>query len=110
MVWLESPANPTMTIVDIAEISKQVHAYRQEILIGVDNSCLSPVFQQPLELGADVVMYSLTKYHVGHGDVTMGSFSYNSDKLHEEMKKMQMCTLNISNVQYYSSVINSNLT
>lgn len=65
MVWLESPANPTLDIVDIGAISNAVHRVRNDIIIAVDNTFLTPVLQRPLELGADVVVYSCTKYLCG---------------------------------------------
>lgn len=65
MIWLESPANPTLDIVDIGGIADAVHRVRSDILIAVDNTFLTPVMQRPLELGADVVVYSCTKYLCG---------------------------------------------
>lgn len=71
-VYLETPANPNLKISDIAEISKVVHGYNPEIKVVCDNTFASPYLQRPLELGADVVVHSATKYLNGHGDVIAG--------------------------------------
>ncbi len=71
-VYLETPANPTLKIADIAEVSKLVHAYNPEIKVVCDNTFASPYLQRPLDLGADVVVHSATKYLNGHGDVIAG--------------------------------------
>ncbi|WMI80498.1 methionine gamma-lyase [Anaerotignum sp. MB30-C6] len=71
-VYLETPANPNLKIADIAEISKIVHGYNPEIKVVCDNTFASPYLQRPLELGADVVVHSATKYMNGHGDVIAG--------------------------------------
>lgn len=65
MIWLESPANPTLDIVDFRAISDAVHNIRSDIIIALDNTFLTPVLQRPLELGVDVVVYSCTKYLCG---------------------------------------------
>lgn len=69
-VYIETPANPTLTIIDIAETAKLVHGYNA--LLIVDNTFMSPYCQRPLELGADIVVHSATKYINGHGDVIAG--------------------------------------
>ncbi|WP_352400214.1 methionine gamma-lyase [Anaerotignum sp.] len=71
-VYLETPANPNLKISDIAEISKIAHSYNPEIMVVCDNTFASPYLQRPLELGADVVVHSATKYLNGHGDVIAG--------------------------------------
>lgn len=71
-VYLETPANPNLKITDIAEISKIAHSYNPEIKVVCDNTFASPYLQRPLELGADVVVHSATKYLNGHGDVIAG--------------------------------------
>ena len=68
VVYLETPCNPTLKVVDIAEVAKIAHAYDPI----VDNTFASPYLQQPLKLGADVVVHSATKYINGHGDVIAG--------------------------------------
>ncbi|ODN02256.1 Cystathionine gamma-lyase [Orchesella cincta] len=91
MLWLESPANPTLDIVDIGGIADAVHAVRRDIIIAVDNTFLTPVLQRPLELGADVVVYSCTKYLCGHADLTMGAVTTNSEALYKNMQENQIC-------------------
>ncbi len=83
LIWIETPTNPTMQIVDIeacAKIAKQ-----KNILLAVDNTFASPYLQNPLLLGADIVMHSVTKYLGGHSDVVMGALVVNDDKLHEQL-------------------------
>lgn len=72
VVYLETPCNPTLKIVDIAAVSEIAHAYNQNIKVIVDNTFCTPYLQRPLELGADVVVHSATKYLNGHGDVIAG--------------------------------------
>lgn len=69
-VYIETPANPTMTIIDIAAAARIAHDYRAVLM--VDNTFMSPYCQRPLELGADIVAHSATKYINGHGDVIAG--------------------------------------
>ena len=71
LVWFESPTNPMMGLHDIRRISEIAH--ERGALVGVDNTFMSPYFQRPLELGADLVMHSMTKYLNGHSDVVMGA-------------------------------------
>ncbi|HEM8292123.1 methionine gamma-lyase [Providencia rettgeri] len=77
IIFFESPANPNMRLVDIKTVSDIVHQYRQahqqEIFTVVDNTYCTPYIQKPLELGADIVIHSLTKYMNGHGDVMAGA-------------------------------------
>lgn len=83
LIWIETPTNPTMKIVDIAAcatIAKQHH-----ITLAVDNTFASPYLQNPLDLGADIVMHSVTKYLGGHSDVVMGALITNSDSLYEQL-------------------------
>ena len=72
VVYLETPCNPTLKVVDIAEVAKIAHGYNKDIRVIVDNTFASPYLQQPLKLGADVVVHSATKYINGHGDVIAG--------------------------------------
>jgi cystathionine gamma-lyase len=83
LIWAETPTNPTMKIVDIAACS--AIAKKNNILLVVDNTFASPFLQNPLQLGADVVMHSVTKYLGGHSDVVMGALIMNDDKLHEQL-------------------------
>jgi cystathionine gamma-synthase len=71
MVWIETPSNPLLRITDIADIAKRAHA--QGALVVADNTFLSPGWQQPLALGADIVVHSTTKYINGHSDVVGGA-------------------------------------
>ena len=83
LVWLETPTNPLMKIADIEAISKLVKSKDDSILIAVDNTFATPYLQLPLELGADIVMHSATKYLGGHSDVVMGALMVKDEKLAE---------------------------
>lgn len=83
LIWVETPTNPTMQIIDIAACSEI--AKSNNILLAVDNTFASPYLQNPLALGADIVMHSVTKYLGGHSDVVMGALITNDDKLHEQI-------------------------
>ena len=72
VVYLETPCNPTLKIVDIAAVAKTAHDYNPAIKVVVDNTFCTPYLQRPLDLGADVVVHSATKYLNGHGDVIAG--------------------------------------
>jgi cystathionine gamma-lyase/cystathionine beta-lyase len=83
LIWLETPTNPTMQIIDIeafAAISKE-----KDLLLVADNTFASPYLQNPLDLGADIVMHSVTKYLGGHSDVVMGALITNSMDLYEQL-------------------------
>jgi cystathionine gamma-lyase len=83
LLWLETPSNPLMRIIDIeacASVAKQ-----NNILVAVDNTFASPYLQNPLVLGADIVMHSVTKYLSGHSDVIMGALVVNEEKLFQEL-------------------------
>jgi cystathionine gamma-lyase/cystathionine beta-lyase len=83
LIWAETPTNPTMQIIDIEACSKIAKAHN--ILLAVDNTFASPYLQNPLALGADIVMHSATKYLGGHSDVVMGALITNDSKLHEQL-------------------------
>ncbi|MES1224463.1 MAG: aminotransferase class I/II-fold pyridoxal phosphate-dependent enzyme, partial [Bacteroidota bacterium] len=87
LIWLETPTNPLMNIVDIEAVVNSVKG--KNILVCVDNTFASPYLQNPLDLGADIVMHSVTKYLGGHSDVIMGSLSMNEKKLREELYFLQ---------------------
>ena len=87
MMWVETPTNPMMNVVDIAALSAVAKA--QQILLAVDNTFASPYLQQPLTMGADIVMHSATKYLAGHSDVVLGSLVVNNDELHERLAFIQ---------------------
>lgn len=73
LVFFETPTNPTMKVIDIEAVSKIVHDYSEDIRVVVDNTFAPPPMQYPLDLGADVIVHSLTKYINGHGDVIAGA-------------------------------------
>lgn len=87
MIWLESPTNPLLKICDIRKICEIAH--RRDITVVVDNTFMSPYFQTPLELGADVVVHSTTKYINGHSDVVGGIIVTNDDEIHEKLRFLQ---------------------
>lgn len=89
MIWLESPSNPLLKIIDLKLISKFIHEQHPGILVTVDNTFMTPYFQTPLALGADICMSSLTKYVNGHSDVTMGAVSVKSEELYEKLHYLQ---------------------
>lgn len=89
LIWIETPTNPTLKIGDIAAISKLAKARSKDIIVIVDNTFLTPYLQRPLDFGADVVMYSLTKYMNGHSDVIMGSAVVNDDDLEKRLRFLQ---------------------
>ena len=73
MVYLESPTNPNLTVVDVDEVVKIVKGFNKDILVVVDNTFLSPYNFKPLDHGADITVESCTKYINGHSDVVMGA-------------------------------------
>lgn len=89
LVWLETPTNPKMEIADIPAISKLLKAHAAKPLLGVDNTFATPYLQQPLSLGADIVVHSTTKYLGGHSDVVGGAILLNDDSLHERLAFLQ---------------------
>lgn len=87
LIWLETPTNPLMSITDIAAVSKL--AKPNNILLCVDNTFASPYLQNPLDLGADIVMHSSTKYLGGHSDVIQGALIMNDASLREQLYFIQ---------------------
>ena len=87
LIWVETPTNPMMNVVDIETISKISKA--KNILLAVDNTFASPYLQNPLLLGADIVMHSATKYIAGHSDVILGALIVNSDELEKNLRFIQ---------------------
>jgi cystathionine gamma-lyase len=83
LIWVETPTNPTMQIIDIKACSEIAKSHN--LLFVVDNTFASPYLQNPLDLGADIVMHSVTKYLAGHSDVIMGALCMNSDELYEKL-------------------------
>jgi cystathionine beta-lyase len=87
LIWVETPTNPLLNIIDIAAtaaLAKEAGA-----LLAVDNTFSTPYLQEPLALGADIVVYSLTKYMAGHSDVVMGALVFNDDQLLKDLSFYQ---------------------
>lgn len=87
LVYLESPTNPLLQIIDIAAVSELAH--RSGALVCVDNSTMSPYLQRPLELGADIVLHSATKFLCGHSDVMAGAVVVAEEELGQELYLIQ---------------------
>ena len=87
LIWVESPTNPMMKIADIKEIAEIAH--KNNCLLAVDNTFATPYLQTPLDLGADIVMHSVTKYLGGHSDVVMGALVCKDDELAERLYFVQ---------------------
>ncbi len=87
MIWVETPTNPMMNIIDIEAVAKI--AKEHHILLVVDNTFASPYLQNPLDLGADIVLHSATKYLGGHSDVVMGVIAVKEDELAEKLYFIQ---------------------
>ena len=87
LIWIETPTNPMMNIIDIKAVVSM--AKESNIKVAVDNTFATPYLQRPLELGADIVMHSVTKYLGGHSDVVMGALITNDEAIAEEMYRIQ---------------------
>lgn len=87
LIWIESPTNPLLKLVDIAAVSEMAH--KAGAIVIVDNTFMTPFFQRPLALGADVVMHSTTKYLNGHSDVIGGALVTSDPELNERLKFLQ---------------------
>jgi len=87
MIWVETPTNPMMNIVDIKGLSNISKKFK--LILAVDNTFATPFLQQPLMLGADIVMHSATKYLAGHSDVVLGALIVNDQKLSEKLYFIQ---------------------
>lgn len=83
LLWIETPTNPLLNIIDIRKAAELARA--KNLLLGVDNTFASPYLQNPLDLGADIVMHSMTKYLGGHSDLIMGGLVCNDDALAERI-------------------------
>ena len=90
LVWLESPTNPRLLVYDIAAIAAAAHA--RGALVVVDNTFATPLFQQPFQLGADIVVHSVTKYIAGHSDVIQGAVLARDGGIFEPIKFLQNAT------------------
>ena len=84
LIWLETPSNPLLEIINIKAIKKLIHN-RKDIIIVVDNTFASPALQNPLNLGADIVLHSATKYLGGHSDLVMGALITNNNVLYQQL-------------------------
>ena len=84
LIWVETPSNPLMNIIDIVEIKKIINKNKNIILV-VDNTFATPALQNPLDMGADIVLHSVTKYLGGHSDLVMGALVLNNKRLYEEL-------------------------
>ncbi|WP_311406668.1 trans-sulfuration enzyme family protein [Liquorilactobacillus uvarum] len=84
-VWIETPSNPTMKEVDIAAVADMVHAVDPKILVMVDNTFYTPIYQLPLTQGANIVVHSATKYLSGHNDLLGGVVVARGEKLSEKL-------------------------
>ena len=84
LIWLETPTNPLLRLIDIRAVAEIAH--RHNLLLVVDNTFSSPYFQQPLELGADIVLHSTTKYINGHSDVIGGAVVTSNEEVYEALK------------------------
>lgn len=87
LIWIETPTNPLLRIADIEALTSL--AKKNKILTAVDNTFASPFLQNPLDLGADMVVHSITKYIGGHSDLVMGCVILNDEKMHEDLKFIQ---------------------
>ncbi|PZD79009.1 cystathionine gamma-synthase [Mesonia sp. K7] len=87
MVWVETPTNPMMNIIDIKKIASITK--KHNLLLAVDNTFATPYLQQPIDLGADIVMHSATKYIAGHSDVVMGLLAVKDQALAEKLYFIQ---------------------
>ena len=87
LIWIETPTNPMMNIIDIKSVVDLVKG--KEILVAVDNTFASSYIQQPLKIGADIVMHSATKYLAGHSDVILGALIVNDKNLAERLRFIQ---------------------
>ncbi|MCS6820362.1 MAG: cystathionine gamma-synthase [Microscillaceae bacterium] len=87
LIWIETPTNPLLNLIDIAAVAQITK--KHQILLCVDNTFATPYLQNPLDLGADIVMHSMTKYLSGHSDVVMGALVMNDEKLKQELAFIQ---------------------
>ncbi len=85
LIYIETPTNPTITLTDIEQVAAIAHQYG--IPVAVDNTFASPVLQNPLELGADIVLHSLTKFINGHADIVGGALITNDEKIDRKFRK-----------------------
>lgn len=89
IVWVESCTNPLLRMVDVRGLVKLVKSKNKDIIVVVDNTFMTPYFQRPLEMGADLVLHSVTKYLNGHSDVLMGVICLNDEELEKRLRFVQ---------------------
>lgn len=89
MLWFESPTNPLQKIIDIKALCETVRKTHPNVIIAIDNTFASPYFQNPLELGVDLVMHSVTKYLNGHADVILGALIMNNEEMYQKLYLLQ---------------------
>jgi len=87
MIWLETPTNPLLDLIDIQSVAALAH--QKNLLVVVDNTFVSPYFQQPLKLGADIVVHSTTKYINGHSDIIGGALVTSNEEVYQAIKFYQ---------------------
>ena len=87
LIWVETPTNPMLNIIDIKAIAQLTK--KHNLILGVDNTFASPYLQNPMDLGADIVMHSVTKYLGGHSDVVMGALMLNDSELAQKLYFIQ---------------------
>ncbi|TAE71454.1 MAG: cystathionine gamma-synthase [Bacteroidetes bacterium] len=87
LIWVETPTNPLLNLIDIEEVAKI--SKKHQITLCVDNTFATPYLQNPLDLGADIVMHSMTKYLGGHSDVVMGALVTNNADIHSQLAFIQ---------------------
>lgn len=89
LMWLETPTNPYMGLADLAAVAKILKAHASKPLLAVDNTFATPYLQQPIALGADIVVHSATKYLGGHSDAVLGVVALNDQALYERLSFLQ---------------------
>ncbi|MBI4368686.1 MAG: aminotransferase class I/II-fold pyridoxal phosphate-dependent enzyme [Elusimicrobia bacterium] len=89
MIWIESPSNPLLSVADFGLLTVLLKKRRSDLLVVVDNTFATPIFQQPLSLGADLVIHSTTKYIGGHSDVIGGAVMTNRDETAQGLRFLQ---------------------
>ncbi|RXG22143.1 cystathionine gamma-lyase [Leeuwenhoekiella aequorea] len=97
LIWVETPTNPMMNIIDVVAVSKVAKAHN--VLLAVDNTFATPYLQQPLDLGADIVMHSVTKYLGGHSDLVMGALIVKDKELADKLYFIQNASGAVSGPQ-----------
>lgn len=96
MIWIETPTNPLLKIIDIQRITEWAAKQSPRPLVVVDNTFATPIFQRPLDLGADIVVHSTTKYLNGHSDVVGGAIVVNTTELRDRIHHIQNSTGGVS--------------